>query len=82
MFFSLVKIGSYRIGSIRIGSFRLQVYSGRFLSVLVLSDKKILNPKVLVNIQFGFGSSIFRPVPVRIFRMQVKMPRPSVFTRK
>ena len=77
MFLSRVQIGSYWVGSIRVGSFRICVYSGRFLSVPVLSGKRNLDPKntcILVRFRIacflvGFGSD---------FRVQGKMPRPII----
>ena len=45
MFSSWVQFDFYWIGSIQVDYFRIQVYSGRFLLVSVLSDKRNLDPK-------------------------------------
>ena len=77
MFLSRVQIGSYQVGSIRVGSFRVRVYSGRFLSVPVLSDKRNLDPKGTCKFSNRFRVGYFLVGSGSGFRVQVKMPKPK-----
>ena len=73
MFLGRLKIGSYWVGSIWIGYFWVRIYSGRFLSVLVLLGKRNLDPKGTCKFSVWFRVGIFGSVSG-----QVKMPMPNM----
>lgn len=77
MFLSRVQIGSYQVGYIRVGFFWVRVFSGRFLSVPVLSGKKILDSKGTYKFSVQFRIGYFQAGSGLNLRIQVKMPRPT-----
>ena len=65
------------LSRVQIGSFRVRVYSGRFLSVPVLSGKKNLDPKGTCKFSVRFRVGYFWVGSGSGLRVQVKMPRPT-----